>query len=166
MHFRTKVTDPQKTTGFENLTLLIIVNLSISLLRIAARSSGVTFKSSSVTPFFELCFKKLPFWQPMHLHLDEHSKPYWKHSQYFFRQFEFLQLQPRETSINTSPPPFASKPSSPILPFVGLYFGSKASGSFCFMSVITLLRVGLSVLLRQHSQLQFRQKVWFLKHSQ
>jgi len=34
------------------------------------------------------------FLQPSHLQSSEHFIPAWKHSQYFFKQPDFLQLQP------------------------------------------------------------------------
>ena len=59
----------------------------------------------------------LPFLHSRHLHFDEQGIDAWKHSQYFFRQWDLRQLHPfaceMPTPPSTSPPPAAVVAATP-----------------------------------------------------
>jgi len=60
--------------------------------RVASRHDGI---SQLCTPKLRKCGRLPSFTHSTHLHEAEQAMPAWKHSQYFLRQFERLQLQPR-----------------------------------------------------------------------
>ena len=96
------------------------------------------------------------FMQLTHLHTSEHRMPAWKHSQYFFRHPDFLQLQPR-----LCVPPLASGPLDAAI------FGRNACGfrsSVVWMASLRFL--SFSGLLWQFRQLQPKQYCPLAKHSQ
>jgi hypothetical protein len=150
--------------NFENLTFLMLSNFWISLLCTSFFSVWLILAHSSVSTPNSFLFMQFPFWQSKHLQLIEHSRPNWKHSQYFFRQFENRHLHPLEMSMTTLLRSLFrfSRFSS----WFVRYFGSKAVGFFCLIPVITLTLFGLSSLFWQSLQLQSTQNVSFRKHSQ
>ena len=85
--------------------------------------------------------------QLIHLHFDVHDFPFWKQSQYFFVQFEFLQLHVQLFLVE-----LICKIAFGFLEIIFLYF--------------SCLKVSNSILLWQLQQGQSLQYFPFEKHSQ
>lgn len=95
------------------------------------------------------------FLQSAHLQLPPQRMPAWKHSQYFFRQPDFLQLQPLQCATGSS------------WRWTGWILGIKACGLRYTVASAACCRAGSwSAVFWQHAQLQSRQYRLLAKQGQ
>lgn len=132
------------------LLLLVLLPPREFLLLLELRLPPPVLEAGVAAPPFPACgpLLHLPFAQSMHLQISEQLTPAWKHSQYFFRHWDFLQWQPlRCLDVLRSTIPL-------LLPL------KNACGSLSNVAWIALLRAAScsgSPSLLQQVQLQPRQ---------
>eukprot|EP00353_Schmidingerella_taraikaensis_P006280 CAMPEP_0185576324 /NCGR_PEP_ID=MMETSP0434-20130131/7282_1 /TAXON_ID=626734 ORGANISM="Favella taraikaensis, Strain Fe Narragansett Bay" /NCGR_SAMPLE_ID=MMETSP0434 /ASSEMBLY_ACC=CAM_ASM_000379 /LENGTH=128 /DNA_ID=CAMNT_0028193483 /DNA_START=804 /DNA_END=1190 /DNA_ORIENTATION=+ len=90
------------------------------------------------------------FLQLLHLQMDEQRIPDWKHSQYFFKQADFLHAQPFECCFSPVAPsaPAAWATSVPGFPFAAAVAALAAAAAAFLWLVLILGRKALGDLSR------------------